>query len=210
MPNMLAMSFEGVLAPSFTLHCLDAGRTLPYGWGLGYYPAGEPSVGVPMWVGKLAPPYERTGFGDQDLDVDLTRRGAKSRKGVTVCTERLVPQLGDAARAMTWRQLAPGDLLVIREGAVIAERSTGGVLVTQRTQRLPSRAEARRYDVVHRTTYRYEVPIERSQHILRLNGILTQTEHVRVAVGRNYLDAPPRAERFSSAAQVRPCRSMSK
>ena len=27
MPNLLAMSFEGELAPSFTLHCLDVGRT---------------------------------------------------------------------------------------------------------------------------------------------------------------------------------------
>ena len=44
MPNLLAMSFEGELAPSFTLHCLDKGRTLPDGWGLGYYPAGEPSA----------------------------------------------------------------------------------------------------------------------------------------------------------------------
>ncbi|MBA3396189.1 MAG: hypothetical protein H0T89_26400 [Deltaproteobacteria bacterium] len=33
------MSFEGELAPSFTLHCLSAGRTLSDGWGLGYYPA---------------------------------------------------------------------------------------------------------------------------------------------------------------------------
>lgn len=41
MPNLLAMSFEGELAPSFTLHCLGVGRTLPDGWGLGYYPAGE-------------------------------------------------------------------------------------------------------------------------------------------------------------------------
>jgi transglutaminase-like putative cysteine protease/predicted glutamine amidotransferase len=313
MPNMLAMSFEGELAPSFTLHCLDAGRTLPDGWGLGYYPAGEPSSailkepappqssmrsqlalaweqvasslfvlhirhatwgalsdantqpfsrtwgrrdwlmahagsldrkppevagpfepvgatdteqlfcqllnkfverkwrslaevdldvlqgwiaelneiggltmcltdgrdllahadrrGVPLWIAQLAPPYERIAFGDQDIDVDLTRRGAKSRKGIIVCTEQLVPRDGDAGKAMTWRQLPPGQLLVIREGAVIAERSTGGALVTQRLQRLPNRAEPRRYNVVHKTTYRYEVPIERSQHILRLTPV---------------------------------------
>ena len=53
MPNLLAMSFEGELAPSFTLHCLDAGRTLPDGWGLGYYPAGEPSAAV---LKEPAPP----------------------------------------------------------------------------------------------------------------------------------------------------------
>lgn len=47
------MSFEGELAPSFTLHCLNAGRTLPDGWGLGYYPAGEPSAAV---LKEPAPP----------------------------------------------------------------------------------------------------------------------------------------------------------
>ena len=46
MPNLLAMSFEGELAPSFTLHCLEPGHTLPDGWGLGYYPAGEPSAAI--------------------------------------------------------------------------------------------------------------------------------------------------------------------
>src|SRR6478609_5933457 len=223
------MSFEGELAPSFTLHCLDEGRTLPDGWGLGYYPAGEPSAailkepappqgsmrsqlalaweqvasslfmlhirhatwgalsdantqpfsrtwgrrdwliahagsldkklpdvagpfepvgstdteqlfcqllnrfvernwrslaeadldvlttwlaeyneiggmtmvltdgrdllvhcdrrGTPLWLGELRPPYEKIAFGDEDLGVDLTKRGAKSRKGVVICTD---------------------------------------------------------------------------------------------------------------------------
>ena len=40
MANLLAMSFDGELAPSFTLRCLEAGRTLPDRWGLGYYPKG--------------------------------------------------------------------------------------------------------------------------------------------------------------------------
>jgi transglutaminase-like putative cysteine protease/predicted glutamine amidotransferase len=40
------MSFEGELAPSFDLRCLRSGQTLPDGWGLGYYPAGEPSASV--------------------------------------------------------------------------------------------------------------------------------------------------------------------
>jgi predicted glutamine amidotransferase len=45
-PNLLAMSFEGELAPSFDLRCLEPGRQLPDGWGLGYYPGGEPSAVV--------------------------------------------------------------------------------------------------------------------------------------------------------------------
>src|SRR6476661_3083244 len=52
-PNLLAMSFEGELAPSFTLHCLNPGRALPDGWGLGYYPGGEPSAAI---LKEPAPP----------------------------------------------------------------------------------------------------------------------------------------------------------
>src|SRR4030095_4347691 len=47
------MSFEGELAPSFTLRCLEPGRTLPDGWGLGYYPKGEPSAAI---LKEPAPP----------------------------------------------------------------------------------------------------------------------------------------------------------
>ncbi len=313
MPNLLAMSFEGELAPSFTLHCLDAGRTLPDGWGMGYYPAGEPSAailkepappqgsmrsqlalaweqvasslfvlhirhatwgalsdantqpfsrswgrrdwlmahagsldhklpdvagpfepvgstdteqlfcqllnrcvergwkslgeidldvlqgwlaemnamggltmcvtdgrdllihadqrGVPLWLGSLAPPYERIAFGDDDLEIDLTRRGAKSRKGMIACTEQLQAREGDAARAVTWRQLEPGALLVIREGAVVSERTTGATSEAPRKQRLPARAEPCTYDVVHKTVYRYAQQVERSMHTLRLTPV---------------------------------------
>lgn len=46
MPNLLAMSFEGELAPSFDLRCLAPGRRPPDGWGIGYYPGGEPCASV--------------------------------------------------------------------------------------------------------------------------------------------------------------------
>ena len=46
MPNFLAMSFEGELAPCFDLRCLHDGRKLPDGWGIGFYPGGEPSATV--------------------------------------------------------------------------------------------------------------------------------------------------------------------
>jgi transglutaminase-like putative cysteine protease/predicted glutamine amidotransferase len=309
-PNLLAMSFEGELAPSFTLRCLEPGRTLPDGWGLGYYPKGEPSAailkepappqtsirsqlalaweqvesnlfvlhirhatwgalsdantqpfgrtwgrrdwvmahagsldrkpadipgtfepvgstdtesifcgllnrfvergwrnlaevdlavllgwigelnetggmsmcltdgrdllvhadrrGIPLWLGTLAPPYERIAFGDNDLDVDLTRRGAKSRKGAIVCSEQLDPRDGDAERALKWRQLDPGHVLIIREGAVIGERSSGGELETPRARWQPARTESKTFDVVHRTVYKYTQPVERSTHLLRL------------------------------------------
>ena len=321
MPNLLAMSFEGELAPSFALHCLEPGHELPDGWGLGYYPKGEPSAailkepappqvsirsqlasaweqvasnvfvlhirhatwgalsdantqpfsrtwgrrdwviahagsldrkledvpgpfepvgstdteqifcrllnrfvehgwrslddvdldaltgwldelnalgeltlvltdgrdllvhadrrGVPMWLGKLSPPYEKIAFGDADLGVDLTRRGAKSRKGVIVCTDKLDPaDDGDAARAVTWEQLEPGRVLVIREGAVIREATTGGKITAPRERWRPTRAEPRTFDVTHRTVYRYEKAVERSTHILRLTPVHDRRQRV--------------------------------
>jgi predicted glutamine amidotransferase len=282
MPNLLAMSFEGELAPSFTLHCLESGRTLPDGWGLGYYPAGEPTAailkepappqasmrsqlalaweqvasslfvlhirhamwgalsdantqpfartwarkdwiiahagsldqrlaevpgpfepvgstdteqlfcqilnrfvdkgwrsladadlatvvgwlseynliggltmcltdgrdllvhadrrGQPLWIGELHPPYGRIAFGDDDLGVDLTKRGAKSRKGIVISTEPLQARDGDAAHALSWRQLEPGQVLMIREGAEIHERNSGGPVETPRRTRVPATA----------------------------------------------------------------------
>jgi predicted glutamine amidotransferase len=53
MPNLFAMSFEGELAPSFDLRCLQPDRDLPDGWGIGYYPGGEPSASV---LKEHAPP----------------------------------------------------------------------------------------------------------------------------------------------------------
>ncbi len=53
MPNLLAMSFEGELAPCFDLTRLRPGRKLPDGWGIGYYPGGEPSASV---LKEPAPP----------------------------------------------------------------------------------------------------------------------------------------------------------
>ena len=100
--------------------------------------------GAPLHLGALAPPYERIAFGDADLDVDLTRRGAKSRKGVIVCSEPLSAREGDADRAVAWRQLEPGALLVIREGAVVNERSTGGSLETPRELRRPTQRRSAR------------------------------------------------------------------
>ncbi|MEZ4472992.1 MAG: class II glutamine amidotransferase [bacterium] len=52
MPNLLAMSFEGTLAPAFDLRCLDGGRA-PDGWGIGFYPGEEPAATV---IKEHAPP----------------------------------------------------------------------------------------------------------------------------------------------------------
>ncbi|AUX46943.1 hypothetical protein SOCE26_084530 [Sorangium cellulosum] len=318
MPNLLAMSFEGELAPSFDLTCLRPGGKLPDGWGIGYYPGGEPSATVlkepappqgsirselvkawehlessllvlhirtatwgsindantqpfsRSWGGRdwlfahsgslvdrievdprslfqpvgstdtelilcellrwmaseglrsigdidprvlrdwfdemnehgpltsvladgrdlvvyadrdregdaflweVLPPYERLAFGDDDLEVDLTRRGVKSRKGVIVSSEELKVHGGAKA---AWTRVAPGHLVVLRQGALRATvsprtdkrgASPSTPPLSSRPIRRPTHAAVRRFNVVHRTSYHYASPVERSTHLLRL------------------------------------------
>lgn len=314
MPNLLALSFEGELAPSIDLRCLHPGKKLPDGWGIGYYPGGEPSASVlkepappqgsirselvkawehlessifvlhvrtatwgsisdantqpfcrayggrdwlvghsgslarrldaepdpafmpvgstdteaifcrflawleargartlgdvdpeearawfhdlnaygslttvltdghdllvyadelgrgQMHLWRVAPPYERLVFGDADVEIDLTRRGAKSRKGVVACSDPLAPAEGAAEAA--WAQLAPGSLVVIRQGAVRAEvrppAAASHPSIEPPSLARPTRAEVRRLDLRHRTVYRYARPVEKSTHVFRL------------------------------------------
>ncbi|WP_434042954.1 MULTISPECIES: class II glutamine amidotransferase [Sorangium] len=319
MPNLLAMSFEGELAPCFDLTCLRPGGRLPDGWGIGYYPGGEPSATVlkepappqgsirselvkawehlessllvlhirtatwgsindantqpfsRSWGGRdwlfahsgslvdrievdpkslfqpvgstdtelilcellrwmasedlrsigdidprvlrdwfdemnehgpltsvlsdgrdlvvyadrdregdaflweVLPPYERLAFGDDDLEVDLTKRGVKSRKGVIVSSEELKVHAG--AQPATWTRVSPGHLVVLRQGALRAtaspstdrRRSSPSTPPTSsRPVRRPTHASIRRFQVVHRTAYRYATAVERSTHLLRL------------------------------------------
>ena len=178
-------------------------------------------------VWELLPPHGLLSFGDEDLTVDLTRRGIHGRKGIIVSSVPLTARTGEIG---TFRQLAPGHLLLVRQGAVRAElgpealphgepahadlpppvpspapltqipsaqgmsasASASPATTTVRpvepappsmmlapppkTVFVPrarplhstTRAEVRRYDVLHRTTYRYANPIERSAHVLRL------------------------------------------
>ncbi|WP_224371016.1 class II glutamine amidotransferase [Hyalangium versicolor] len=361
MPNVLAMSFEGELAPSFDLRCLSPDRKPPDGWGIGYYPGGDPAAEVlkeaapppgsirselvkawehlassvflvhirtatwgqisaantqpfrrswggrdwlmahsgslshrieptgpqrfepigstdtelifcqlmsmisdngwrtlgdidperlraffasvnahgsvttvltdgkdlcvyadrdpahPLYVWTLQPPHDSLVFGDNDVLVDLTKRGIKSRKGVIICSNPLEP-VGNAK--MDWKQLTPGTLLRIRQGAVVAEATLPPpqvqVALQVQTQqqipdtqlaapapapaapppvveapviqqpfiarvqdlRLPRKAEVQRFSVVHRTVYRYQNPIERSTHVLRLRPIHDELQAV--------------------------------
>ena len=68
MPNLLAMSFEGELAPSFDLRCLRPGQQLPDGWGIGYYPGGS-YLRDPLDVSQLIDYWSTLGL---PLHVTLT------------------------------------------------------------------------------------------------------------------------------------------
>jgi transglutaminase-like putative cysteine protease/predicted glutamine amidotransferase len=326
MPNFLALSFEGELAPSIDLRCLHPGRKLPDGWGIGYYPGGEPSASVlkepappqgsirselvkawehlessifvlhirnatwgsisdantqpfsrsyggrdwlighsgsldhrldpiedpqfepvgstdtelvfckllawanaqgarsigeldlaklhgwlddmnkhgsltmvitdghdlvvyadrydngHVYLWRVTPPYDRIVFGDTDVEVDLTQRGAKSRKGVIVCSD---PLASNGGLPSDWTKLRPGTLVAVRQGAVRAELSPARAPGQSEPPRLrvpslvrPTRAEVRRLDVKHRTVYRYTKPVEKSTHLFRLVPVHDRLQNV--------------------------------
>ena len=314
MPNLFAMSFEGTLAPSFDLRCLHPGRKPPDGWGIGYYPGGEPSASVlkepapengsirseivkawdhlassifvvhirtatwgrnsdantqpfsrahggrdwlfghsgslrdrlvvdgrfepvgstdtelvfcdllnrvadagwkaigeidlvrlrseleelnhhgslslvmsdgqdllvyadahdegSLHLAQLLPPHgPQLSFGDDDLWVELTRRGEISRKGVIISS---TPLQREAGQVLDWTRIPAGHLLILRQGAIVSEIGAGPDERRTSQRRLrpvqvaPRRAEPKQFDVLHRTVYRYEKPVERSTHLLRL------------------------------------------
>ena len=330
MPNLLAMSFEGDLAPTLDLRCLHPGGKLPDGWGIGYYPGGEPSAVVAkeaspnpgslrgemlktaenmasslfvlhirtatwgsntdantqpferthggrdwllahsgslknrlaptigalfepvgstdterifceilnraheagwrsigdippdtlrqwfsdlnehgtmsavltdgrdlvayadrkgrgeMFVWEILPPHGNIVFGDTDLEVDLTRRGIKSRKGIVVSSNRLEPTSGCV---VNFRQLPAGNLLIVRQGMVLAEiAEPEGEAPTHAFSRpfiarsshmqLPRRAKEKRLRVTHRTDYQYANAVERSTHMLRLTPVHDRKQRV--------------------------------
>jgi transglutaminase-like putative cysteine protease/predicted glutamine amidotransferase len=138
------------------------------------------------WIWELFPPYGQIAFGDRDLTVDLTRRGIRSRKGIIVSSDQLEPRKGERG---AWRRLAPGSLLIVRQGAIRAELGPDAMegLTSSTVAAAPgaglqppsfvtrarpvhhtARAEVRRYEVLHHTTYRYTGAVERSSHLLRL------------------------------------------
>jgi transglutaminase-like putative cysteine protease/predicted glutamine amidotransferase len=334
MPNLLATSFEGTLAPSIDLRCLAPGHKLPDGWGLGYYPGSEPAAAVlkehapppggtihselvkawgklesplfllhirtatwgavsdantqpfarsfggrdwlfghsgslrkplpppkeshfapvgstdselvfcrllswiqaagwqrlgevdlerlqawlaetntfgPLtlfftdgqdlcvyadaqeapgaWLWRVTPPYDRLALGDEDVELDLTKRGANGHKGVIVCTEPIESRTEMQAR---WTPVPPGALVVIRQGAVRAEvlppnaprpsstdaNSMAAELEARSRLRRPPKAPVRVMDVHHRTVYRYQRPVERSSHMLRLTPVQDRFQSV--------------------------------
>jgi transglutaminase-like putative cysteine protease/predicted glutamine amidotransferase len=180
------------------------------GHDLCVYADRDPAHAVHVWT--LQPPHDSLVFGDEDLQVDLTKRGIKSRKGVIICSNPLQPERN---AKVDWKPLPPGTLLRIRQGAVTAEvkppapqvqvpaqpqpipqqipdtqsaapapvAPVGPVsqphfVARMRDFRLPSKAEVQRFSVVHRTVYRYQTPVERSTHMLRLRPMQDELQAV--------------------------------
>ena len=133
-----------------------------------------------MYMCRVAPPYKQLVFGDNEVELDLTRRGAKSRKGVILSSSPLESPstTGESTK------IPPGALLLIRQGAVRleAEAAVGEVPDSIDTATPPKASngkrshavtrpkpwEIQRFNVIHRTTYKYARPVERSTHLFRL------------------------------------------
>jgi transglutaminase-like putative cysteine protease/predicted glutamine amidotransferase len=73
-----------------------------------------------LFVRAIGAPHGELAFGDDDLTIDLTRRGIRGRKGLVFSSAPLDAKEGEAGE---WRRLEPGQLVIVRHGAVIATQS---------------------------------------------------------------------------------------
>jgi transglutaminase-like putative cysteine protease len=148
-------------------------------------------AGLALHLGTIAPPYERVAFGNDDLLVDLSVRGTKARKGVVVCTAPL--DAAEEAAAPAWTLIAPGHLVLVRQGAVVADvgpepmgplaapAALGSLVsasVAARALSRPAPAKVARWLIKHRTAYKYVKPVERSSHLIRLTPVDDRLQHV--------------------------------
>jgi len=126
------------------------------------------------YMREIQAPYRELVFGDGDATVDLTKRGIKARKGVLIASAPL--QLNGQDDGL-WQRVMPGQLVVVREGAIIARANPDGASgngVTQRrivargVDQAADPAPVRRFRVQHRTVYRHGTNVERSVHRFRL------------------------------------------
>ena len=139
--------------------------------------------GVHLW--EAVPPYGSMRLADRDLVVDLTARGVKSRRGVVIASE---PMEVTSDSQGAWRPVPPGHLLIIRQGGVrdvvkpwqdAPQLPLGEGLASRRRRPRPGRAEVKRFDISHRTVYRYAQPVEHSTHLFRLQPIHDRLQTVR-------------------------------
>lgn len=127
----------------------------------------------PLHVWELLPPYGELTFGDDDLEVDLSRRGIQSRKGVIISSDPVAPE---RHQKIGGSLLEPGHIIIARQGAIrlrVAPKGAGADSPTPLVQRgipvmRPKEAPEKLLEVRHRTVYRYANPVERSTHVLRL------------------------------------------
>ncbi len=126
-------------------------------------------------IGEIPPQLLASWFHELNSHGGLTT-------ALAVGVELMEPGSQEKGERVAWRKLSPGHLLVVRQGAVRAEAGpetmerpafSAGTAAEPFVKRArpvhnTARAEVRRYDVLHRTVYRYQSAVERSAHVLRL------------------------------------------
>lgn len=131
----------------------------------------------PLYLWRLDPPHGSLGFRGRHLDIDLATHGVPALKGIVVASSQL--ETGDGCKA-NLEQIAPGSLLVIREGVIRhrvepAPRTGNGpattLLVRGPVMTRPRVAPVRTFEVRHETVYTYDKPVEHSTHMLRLTPV---------------------------------------
>src|SRR5262249_22007954 len=96
-PNALRAFFERMSAHGNITSVFTDGRDL-----VAYADAHGEST---LYLGLLRPPYEKLVVADYDLELDLGRRGVKSRKGVLVASNPL------EGSGVAWSPMIPGHLV---------------------------------------------------------------------------------------------------
>ncbi|MEZ4299979.1 MAG: class II glutamine amidotransferase, partial [Polyangiaceae bacterium] len=140
-----------------------------------------------IYLARVVPPYERVVVSDEDLSVDLFKRGTKSRKGILVASNPMPPEPGIE---LSWQEVEAGRLLVVREGAIVADRGAKAKAGARRASEPPLAAAMRnvhrprvvperRLSIEHRTRYLYDKPVERSSQVLRLTPVHDRLQSVR-------------------------------
>jgi transglutaminase-like putative cysteine protease/predicted glutamine amidotransferase len=129
-----------------------------------------------LHVAQVLPPYAESTLGDDDVLIDLTKRGSRPRKGVVVSSS---PLRGEGTSAPSWRKMAPGELLLVCQGSVVRDLLPDEAVnagVGRATRPPPTRSERRaaarrphaRLSILHKTSYEYTTAVERSTHLFRL------------------------------------------
>jgi transglutaminase-like putative cysteine protease/predicted glutamine amidotransferase len=155
--------------------------------------------GAALYVREFLPPYGQLCFSDDDVVIDLAKRGVKSTKGVVIANTALTT--GDGLPG-EWRKLEPGTLIVVRQGAVraevttpepVAEAGIAAPIVYRPTPAFrPSIGEVKRMSVRHVTRYEYSAPVERSSHVLRLTPYHDRLQRLLEHELRVSVDGEPR------------------
>ncbi len=141
---------------------------------------------APLYMWELRPPYGPLVLRDEVIEIDLAARGVKGHKGIVVSSSPLEIAGGPDIPMV---EVPPGTLLVLREGAIRQRIEPGKVdpdaragapalIVHPMTRSRPRQAPVRTYDVVHRTLYEYDKPVEHSTHMLRLTPTQDRLQRV--------------------------------